>query len=49
MTTAPLDQLLLQFYPFTPQQLQLIGSHAMERTYPPSYRLLTEGANTYST
>ncbi|WP_324670506.1 Crp/Fnr family transcriptional regulator [Hymenobacter sp. GOD-10R] len=35
MTTSPLDHFLLQFYPFTSQQLQLIRSQAVERTYPP--------------
>lgn len=33
MTTAPLENFLLQVHHFTPQQLYLIGSQAVEKTY----------------
>jgi len=35
MTHSSLDNFLLQFHHFTPQQLHLIRSQATERTYPP--------------
>ena len=34
MTDASLDDFLLHFYQFTPQQLHLIRSQAVEKTYP---------------